>query len=128
MDNIAEGFDLSEKITRAKFEELNMDLFKSVLSSPSAALVFFQPAGACQKRVAACIGWQPSVNSCNRCLSFLRRMRTELCRDARGGGVYEDASAGTFGEYLCVLKCALCHLHGHLPFRVHVAIQKRWTQ
>eukprot|EP00667_Euglena_gracilis_P003752 EG_transcript_3760 len=31
VDNIAEGFDLSEKITRAKFEELNMDLFKKTL-------------------------------------------------------------------------------------------------
>jgi len=29
VDNIAEGFDFSEKITRAKFEELNLDLFRS---------------------------------------------------------------------------------------------------
>ena len=30
VDNIAEGVDFSEKITRAKFEELNMDLFKGM--------------------------------------------------------------------------------------------------
>jgi len=31
VDNLVEGFDFSEKITRAKFEELNMDLFKGTL-------------------------------------------------------------------------------------------------
>jgi len=31
VDNIAEGFDFSEKITRAKFEELNLDLFRKTL-------------------------------------------------------------------------------------------------
>ena len=32
VDNIAEGFDFSEKLTRAKFEELNMDMFKGTLT------------------------------------------------------------------------------------------------
>ncbi|RUP23911.1 MAG: molecular chaperone DnaK, partial [Curvibacter sp.] len=32
VDNLQEGFDFSEKITRAKFEELNMDLFKGTLT------------------------------------------------------------------------------------------------
>jgi heat shock protein 5 len=32
VDSIVEGFDFSEKITRAKFEELNMDLFKGTLT------------------------------------------------------------------------------------------------
>ena len=31
VDNIVDGVDFSEKITRAKFEELNMDLFKGTL-------------------------------------------------------------------------------------------------
>jgi heat shock protein 5 len=31
VDNLVEGFDFSEKITRAKFEELNADLFKGTL-------------------------------------------------------------------------------------------------
>jgi endoplasmic reticulum chaperone BiP len=31
VDSLVEGFDFSEKITRAKFEELNMDLFKGTL-------------------------------------------------------------------------------------------------
>ena len=31
VDSLTEGFDFSEKITRAKFEELNMDLFKGTL-------------------------------------------------------------------------------------------------
>lgn len=31
VDSLTEGFDLSEKITRAKFEELNMALFKNTL-------------------------------------------------------------------------------------------------
>jgi heat shock protein 5 len=31
VDSLQEGFDFSEKITRAKFEELNMDLFKGTL-------------------------------------------------------------------------------------------------
>eukprot|EP01006_Ploeotia_vitrea_P043167 TRINITY_DN66697_c7_g11_i1.p1 TRINITY_DN66697_c7_g11~~TRINITY_DN66697_c7_g11_i1.p1 ORF type:complete len:681 (-),score=155.34 TRINITY_DN66697_c7_g11_i1:63-2105(-) len=38
VDNIAEGFDLSEKITRAKFEELNMDLFKKTLAPVKAVM------------------------------------------------------------------------------------------
>jgi molecular chaperone DnaK (HSP70) len=32
VDSLVEGFDFSEKITRAKFEELNMDLFKGTLN------------------------------------------------------------------------------------------------
>lgn len=32
VDNLQEGLDFSEKITRAKFEELNMDLFKGTLT------------------------------------------------------------------------------------------------
>jgi len=32
VDNLQEGFDFSDKITRAKFEELNMDLFKGTLT------------------------------------------------------------------------------------------------
>lgn len=32
VDSLTEGFDFSEKITRAKFEELNMDLFKGTLT------------------------------------------------------------------------------------------------
>lgn len=32
VDNLVEGFDFSDKITRAKFEELNMDLFKGTLT------------------------------------------------------------------------------------------------
>jgi len=32
VDSLVEGFDFSEKITRAKFEELNMDLFKGTLT------------------------------------------------------------------------------------------------
>ena len=32
VDNLVEGVDFSEKITRAKFEELNMDLFKGTLT------------------------------------------------------------------------------------------------
>jgi heat shock protein 5 len=31
VDSLVEGFDFTEKITRAKFEELNMDLFKGTL-------------------------------------------------------------------------------------------------
>jgi heat shock protein 5 len=31
VDSLVEGFDFSEKLTRAKFEELNMDLFKGTL-------------------------------------------------------------------------------------------------
>jgi len=31
VDSLVEGFDFSEKITRSKFEELNMDLFKGTL-------------------------------------------------------------------------------------------------
>jgi endoplasmic reticulum chaperone BiP len=31
VDSLTEGFDFSEKITRAKFEELNMDMFKGTL-------------------------------------------------------------------------------------------------
>lgn len=31
VDNIVEGYDFSEKLTRAKFEELNQDLFKGTL-------------------------------------------------------------------------------------------------
>lgn len=31
VDSLVEGFDFSEKITRAKFEELNMELFKNTL-------------------------------------------------------------------------------------------------
>lgn len=31
VDSLTEGFDFSEKITRAKFEELNMDMFKNTL-------------------------------------------------------------------------------------------------
>lgn len=31
VDSIAEGYDFSEKITRAKFEEINMDMFKGTL-------------------------------------------------------------------------------------------------
>ncbi|CAD2218942.1 heat shock 70kDa protein 5 [Angomonas deanei] len=31
VDSLVEGFDFSEKLTRAKFEELNMDLFKNTL-------------------------------------------------------------------------------------------------
>ena len=31
VDNIADGFDFSEKLTRAKFEELNMEMFKGTL-------------------------------------------------------------------------------------------------
>lgn len=41
VDNIAEGFDFSEKITRAKFEELNLDLFRS---APHAARPPLWPA------------------------------------------------------------------------------------
>ena len=32
VDSLTEGFDFSEKLTRAKFEELNMDLFKGTLT------------------------------------------------------------------------------------------------
>jgi len=32
VDSLTEGFDFSEKLTRAKFEELNMDLFKGTLN------------------------------------------------------------------------------------------------
>ena len=32
VDSLTDGFDFSEKITRAKFEELNMDLFKGTLT------------------------------------------------------------------------------------------------
>jgi heat shock protein 5 len=38
VDNIAEGVDFSEKMTRAKFEELNMDLFKGTLEPVKAVL------------------------------------------------------------------------------------------
>lgn len=38
VDNIAEGVDFSEKITRAKFEELCMDLFKGTLEPVKAVL------------------------------------------------------------------------------------------
>eukprot|EP00997_Jenningsia_sp_PLL12_P001635 NODE_126_length_2434_cov_125.098532_g109_i0.p1 GENE.NODE_126_length_2434_cov_125.098532_g109_i0~~NODE_126_length_2434_cov_125.098532_g109_i0.p1 ORF type:complete len:610 (+),score=160.78 NODE_126_length_2434_cov_125.098532_g109_i0:49-1878(+) len=38
VDNIAEGVDFSEKITRAKFEELCMDLFKGTLEPVRAVL------------------------------------------------------------------------------------------
>lgn len=38
VDNIVEGFDLSEKITRAKFEALNADLFKGTLIPVQKAL------------------------------------------------------------------------------------------
>jgi heat shock protein 5 len=38
VDNIVEGVDFSEKITRAKFEELNMDLFKGTLEPVKAVL------------------------------------------------------------------------------------------
>jgi heat shock protein 5 len=38
VDGIAEGVDFSEKITRAKFEELNMDLFKGTLEPVKAVL------------------------------------------------------------------------------------------
>jgi len=38
VDNIADGIDFSEKITRAKFEELNMDLFKGTLEPVKAVL------------------------------------------------------------------------------------------
>jgi endoplasmic reticulum chaperone BiP len=38
VDSLTEGFDYSEKITRAKFEELNMDLFKGTLKPVEAVL------------------------------------------------------------------------------------------
>jgi heat shock protein 5 len=38
VDGLAEGVDFSEKITRAKFEELNMDLFKATLGPVKQAL------------------------------------------------------------------------------------------
>jgi heat shock protein 5 len=38
VDNIVEGLDFSEKLTRAKFEELNMDLFKGTLEPVKAVL------------------------------------------------------------------------------------------
>jgi len=38
VDNLVEGVDFSEKITRAKFEELNMDLFKGTLTPVSRVL------------------------------------------------------------------------------------------
>jgi heat shock protein 5 len=38
VDGLTEGFDFSERITRAKFEELNMDLFKGTLKPVEAAL------------------------------------------------------------------------------------------
>jgi heat shock protein 5 len=38
VDGLYEGFDFSEKLTRAKFEELNMDLFKGTLKPVEAAL------------------------------------------------------------------------------------------
>lgn len=38
VDNLLEGFDLSERITRGKFEELCMDLFKATLEPVKAVL------------------------------------------------------------------------------------------
>eukprot|EP01006_Ploeotia_vitrea_P043171 TRINITY_DN66697_c7_g4_i1.p1 TRINITY_DN66697_c7_g4~~TRINITY_DN66697_c7_g4_i1.p1 ORF type:complete len:692 (-),score=173.24 TRINITY_DN66697_c7_g4_i1:292-2265(-) len=38
VDNLVEGTDFSEKITRAKFEELNMDLFKGTLEPVKSVL------------------------------------------------------------------------------------------
>mmetsp|Transcript_29745 Transcript_29745/g.45986 ORF Transcript_29745/g.45986 Transcript_29745/m.45986 type:complete len:649 (-) Transcript_29745:101-2047(-) len=38
VDGLTEGFDFSEKISRAKFEELSMDLFKSTLKPVEAVL------------------------------------------------------------------------------------------
>jgi len=38
VDGLTEGFDFSETITRAKFEELNMDLFKGTLKPVEAVL------------------------------------------------------------------------------------------
>jgi heat shock protein 5 len=38
VDNIVEGFDLSERITRGKFEEICMDLFKGTLEPVKAVL------------------------------------------------------------------------------------------
>jgi heat shock protein 5 len=38
VDGLYEGFDFSEKLTRAKFEELNMDLFKGTLKPVEAVL------------------------------------------------------------------------------------------
>merc|ERR1719420_291800 len=38
VDGLDEGFDFSEKLTRAKFEELNMDLFKGTLNPVKAVM------------------------------------------------------------------------------------------
>eukprot|EP00998_Keelungia_sp_KM082_P006420 NODE_266_length_2176_cov_334.257199_g260_i0.p1 GENE.NODE_266_length_2176_cov_334.257199_g260_i0~~NODE_266_length_2176_cov_334.257199_g260_i0.p1 ORF type:complete len:646 (-),score=261.18 NODE_266_length_2176_cov_334.257199_g260_i0:163-2100(-) len=38
VDGLAEGVDFSERVTRAKFEELNMDLFKGTLEPVKAVL------------------------------------------------------------------------------------------
>ena len=38
VDGLTEGYDFSEKLTRAKFEELNMDLFKGTLKPVEAVL------------------------------------------------------------------------------------------
>ena len=38
VENLAPGVDVSEKLTRAKFEELNMDLFKSTLKPIDTAM------------------------------------------------------------------------------------------
>jgi len=38
VEAIAEGLDLSEPLTRAKFEELNIDLFRKTLAPVGAVL------------------------------------------------------------------------------------------
>ena len=78
IDGLAEGYDFSETLTRARFEELNHDLFKKTLA-PGKSCVKMRAPRSCSRACLKICGSFVQSSKCSRKLVPQRKKSMPLC-------------------------------------------------